>query len=370
MRKVLQKTQVRTEPSSRSQSRKIKKKEFQALELPPFALDIHDANSTENCCIYLYPQNIDKLSNIEFIVKFSKNAQTGKHEYNIVYYNENKVQSDVTKKRVLTRTDEFDENQSTSEKKFHLLNKDSIVLRGSKIELNQPSKKIFPGIKPHKTPVGKETRYTELKRNCLYGERDRTSNIEDNVSMPMMTLEEGYMLTNQLREMGAGSKAKALEILMQVIDLEKNFVSYALSAKMVEERKFIQELLKAKETRQSRFICDLMNVKFDSEKTEFLKTVAKQLDTENQLILRSLNEKISQENNLLIKALKKEITANKEMIVTTSNKKCYQTFKRIIYRFFSEKVKFQIRQIQQEVSFNLTREREIILNEINKKVIK
>lgn len=200
-----------------------------------------------------------------------------------------------------------------------------------------------PGYPPNETKLNQEMYFENLK------------------------LEEGYVILNQVRKMDSSTKANVLDALIQVIEFEKDFVNYALSAKIREERFFIQNHLKAKEVRQNRFIINLLTP--DYNKNEIKEKVVRQLNKENELIFQKLNGKIAMENNLLIESIKKEMSDNRDTLVKKSNKKCYQSLKRIIYRYLSEKLEQEVKQIKQEVAFNLAREREILLDEINKKLI-
>lgn len=381
----------------------------------PFSINIDDANSAENCCIYLYPHNFDKSSDIEFTVKFFKNAQTGKIEYSIMFQNVKEVVGLVDKahtpegarhkrhfnspERIVCETDvkrtmnnivnvdtgkinvENMDEQSVGDKIVDSVRNDvrieqNIPAGPKKGLCNYLTEDLFHSNYKQsiQTLVGNQDDVSELLRNPANDKIYKISTMEDHVPMKtnftMMKLEEGYLLINQLGEMNGDSRAQVLGILIQIIEFEKNFVTHALFAKMIEERKFIQELLKAKEMRQNRFICTLLNSELIENETVFTQTVREQLDSENKFIFQKLNDKISHENNLLIETLKKEIKDNKEMLVKKSNKKCYQSLKLIMYRYLSEKLEVQIKQILEEVAFNLTREREIIINEINKKVLK
>ncbi|KAI5747340.1 hypothetical protein M8J77_013685 [Diaphorina citri] len=199
----------------------------------------------------------------------------------------------------------------------------------------------------------------------LFGDSDTKPKPEEETYFEQLKTEEGWSILNEMKHVEPATRKKLLTHLIEAIEFEKEFVNCAMSAKLDEERKFTESFMKDKELRQSQFIADLLQRhqhSYDQHEVEV--EVVYKLNRENEYIFDKLNEKIKRENLALSQALETELRTNRTRIIAQTNRACYQKCKRILYKYFAEKLAQEIKHVREEFCIRLTNERNAILRDI------
>ncbi|KAL1453069.1 hypothetical protein WDU94_007244 [Cyamophila willieti] len=515
MKKVLKKTKEFNEMKRDGVQEDTLSKTSDSLTRPPFSVDIDENASTENCSIKLFPHLTSNTKDIEFTLKITKNPQTGKPQYEIIYFNnkdnaefqgdghtsqenelfkafdlesgktvtmviegidsptpfiidtankekksldpprfvhyapsnrkryavdlkkfqkgilmfkdpetEEEIVIDLTKRYdpltgrslktgldneiylgqfkngevyilkdgttqdiqvvrfdgrlALNYFSNYDSATRTTKivnSRGHLLTILEGELRikrresqvgGKKVERNEEKGNgddLLISFGHSKTPNNKNAIGLKTYQEYLPGKQVRFENnlgptpaiLDQEKYFENLNLEESSIILDEVKQLPSLTRHQVLGYLIHVIEFEKDFINFALSAKIQEERSYIQKYLICKEMRQNKFIFGLLNSNnANMDHNDFKQKVNTEMNKENEFIMDKLNGKISEENNLLIESLKKEMHDSRKVLVSKSSKKCYQSLKRIIYRYLSEKLELEVKLMRQEVEVNLS----------------